>query len=173
MTADALTDENSFDEPTKVAPVERQVAGLGSRFTYDFPGQLGDLPAVSPAAAGPPGRPGSPGSGAARGVDRGADPLDAPARRSPAPRGGADRLRPDGRLALPRRAAAAAGRQSCIGGRSFGVRAGRAATVRVRVSRAAYRRLSRRRSARVTVTLRTRGSDGRLRRVSARLGLRR
>ena len=60
-----------------------------------------------------------------------------------------------------------------IAGRSFSVRAGRAATVRVRLSRAAYRRLSRRKSTRVTVTLRTRGSDGRLRRVSARLGLRR
>ena len=172
LTADALTDENSFDEPTKVTPVERQVAGLGSRFTYDFPASSVTFLRLRPAAAGPPGQPGSPGSGAP-GVDRTvrirSTRLRADRRRRVAVRiacGPTAGSRCRGVLQLRR-----AGK--LIGGRSFSVRAGRAATVRVRVSRAAYRRLSRRRSTRVTVTLRTRGSDGRLRRVSARLGLRR
>jgi Concanavalin A-like lectin/glucanases superfamily/Alpha-L-arabinofuranosidase C-terminal domain len=33
----ALTDVNSFAQPTKVAPVTRAVSGLGNRFVYDFP----------------------------------------------------------------------------------------------------------------------------------------
>jgi alpha-L-arabinofuranosidase len=33
----ALTDVNSFAEPSKVAPVTRKVSGLGNRFVYDFP----------------------------------------------------------------------------------------------------------------------------------------
>ena len=60
-----------------------------------------------------------------------------------------------------------------VAGRSFSIRASRITTVRLRVGARDYRRLSRRRSARVTVILLTRGSDGELRRVTARLGLRR
>jgi alpha-L-arabinofuranosidase len=33
----ALTDVNSFAQPTKVAPVTTTVSGLGNRFVYDFP----------------------------------------------------------------------------------------------------------------------------------------
>jgi alpha-L-arabinofuranosidase len=176
LTADALTDENSFDEPTKVAPVERQVGGLGSSFTYDFPASSITFLRLHPAAAGPPGGPPpstSPGAPAAPGVDRTvrirSTRLRADRRRRVAVRiacGPSAGTRCRGVLQLRR------GRK-LIGARSFSVRAGRAATVRVRVSRAAYRRLARRKSARVTVTLRTRGSDGRLRRVTARLALRR
>ena len=126
----------------------------------------------APPGLGSPPQPGSPGPGAP-GVDRTvrirSTRLRADRRRRVAVRiacGPTAGLRCRGVLQLRRSG-------KVIGGRSFSVRAGRAATVRVRVSRAAYRRLSRRRSTRVTVTLRTRGSDGRLRRVSARLGLRR
>jgi alpha-L-arabinofuranosidase len=33
----ALTDQNSFAQPTKVAPTTTRVSGLGNRFVYDFP----------------------------------------------------------------------------------------------------------------------------------------
>jgi alpha-L-arabinofuranosidase len=33
----ALSDVNSFEQPTKVAPVTRKVSGLGNQFVYDFP----------------------------------------------------------------------------------------------------------------------------------------
>ena len=158
-----------------MAPVERQVAGLGSRFTYDFPASSITFLRLHPAAAGAPGgappatTPGRPAPGVDRTVRIRSTRLRADRRRRVAVRiacGPSAVTRCRGVLQLRR-----AGKP--IGARSFSVRAGRAATVRVRVSRAAYRRLARRRSARVTVTLRTRGSDGRLRRVTARLPLRR
>ncbi|WP_433239297.1 Ig-like domain repeat protein [Streptosporangium sp. CA-135522] len=37
LTASSPADVNSLAEPTKVAPVEQTVTGLGSSFTYDFP----------------------------------------------------------------------------------------------------------------------------------------
>jgi hypothetical protein len=46
-------------------------------------------------------------------------------------------------------------------------------TVRLRVNRQDYRRLPRRRSARVAVIVLSRGSDGELRRVSRSVGIRR
>ncbi|MBB5785342.1 alpha-L-arabinofuranosidase C-terminal domain-containing protein [Nonomuraea jabiensis] len=33
------SDTNSLSEPERVAPVERQVRGFSSAFTYDFPAQ--------------------------------------------------------------------------------------------------------------------------------------
>ena len=58
MATDQLTDENTFDEPTKVAPVERQVSGLGSSFTYDFPADsITFIRLHQASAAGPPGQP--------------------------------------------------------------------------------------------------------------------
>ena len=32
-----LGDVNSFEQPLKVAPEQRRISGLGSRFVYDFP----------------------------------------------------------------------------------------------------------------------------------------
>jgi len=37
LTSDSLNDENSFAEPTKVAPVSRKLTGIDTIFTYDFP----------------------------------------------------------------------------------------------------------------------------------------
>jgi alpha-N-arabinofuranosidase len=31
-----VEDENTLDQPTKVAPVSRSVSGLGPQFTYTF-----------------------------------------------------------------------------------------------------------------------------------------
>ena len=36
MTSASVEDENTLDEPKKVAPVSRGVAGLGPQFTYTF-----------------------------------------------------------------------------------------------------------------------------------------
>jgi alpha-L-arabinofuranosidase len=37
LTSNNAEDENSLDQPTKVAPVERRLTGLGQKFTYVFP----------------------------------------------------------------------------------------------------------------------------------------
>jgi len=37
LTSENATDENSFDQPTRVAPVQRQLDGIAERFTCDFP----------------------------------------------------------------------------------------------------------------------------------------
>jgi alpha-L-arabinofuranosidase len=172
MVADALTDENSFDEPTKVAPVERQVSGLGSNFSYDFPASSVTFIRLRPAAAEQPQPPG--GSPPASRVDRSL-------------RIGSTRLRADRKRVMPVRISCgptAGGRcrgvlqvlragRRLLAGRSFSIRANRMTSVRLRVGSADYRRLSRRRGARVTVTLLTRGSDGELRRAAATLRLRR
>ena len=157
------------------APVERSVSGLGSRFTYEFPAYsitFIRLHRAAPAAAGAAGGvPAGRRAGAAcRSQD--ADRLDAPARGSQAPRAGEDRLRADRRRALPRDASARA--RQADRGRPVVQHPGEPDHHRrLRIGVRDYRRLSRRRSARVTVTLLTRGSDGELRRVTARLGLRR
>lgn len=36
LAADSLEDENSFDEPMKISPVETSIRGAGKRFCYDF-----------------------------------------------------------------------------------------------------------------------------------------
>ena len=175
MTADALADENSFDEPTKVAPVERSVSGLGSRFTYDFPAHSITFIRLHRGSPAPPGPPAAspPAAAPAPRVDR-------------RTRIGSTRLRADRRRRVPVRIACGptvGGRcrgslqlvrgRRIVAGRSFSIRASRITTVKLRIGARDYRRLSRRRSARVTVVLLTRGSDGELRRVTARLGLRR
>ena len=176
MVADALSDENSFDEPAKVAPVEQQVSGLGSSFTYDFPANSITFIRLAPAPpAGPPAqRPPPAGAPSAPEVDR-------------APRIGSTRLRVQGRRRVPVRISCgpSAGsrcrgelqlvraRKRILAARSFSIPAGRMTTVRLRVDRAEHRRLARRKSVRVTVVLLTRGSDGELRRVAAPFRLRR
>ncbi|HWP40022.1 MAG TPA: family 16 glycoside hydrolase, partial [Tepidisphaeraceae bacterium] len=37
LTGQNDTDENSFEQPTRVAPVQRQLDGIAGRFTCDFP----------------------------------------------------------------------------------------------------------------------------------------
>lgn len=37
LTAENLTDTNSFAKPTNVVPLTKQITGLGKRFIYDFP----------------------------------------------------------------------------------------------------------------------------------------
>ncbi|NLY43956.1 MAG: DUF1080 domain-containing protein [Clostridiaceae bacterium] len=37
LTSKNLNDENTFSQPTKVAPVSRQITGVSTSFTYDFP----------------------------------------------------------------------------------------------------------------------------------------
>jgi alpha-L-arabinofuranosidase len=175
MLADALTDENSFDAPTRVAPVERRVSGLGTRFRYDFPAHSITFIRLHRASPQPPGPPAaSPPTGApAPRVDRRL-------------RIGSTRLRANRRRLVPVRIACgptAAARcrgtlqlvrgRRILAGRSFSIRAGRMTRVRLRIGARDHRRLSRRRSARVTVILLTRGSDGELRRATARLRLRR
>lgn len=174
MATDQLTDENTFDEPTKVAPVERQVSGLGSNFTYDFPADSITFIRLHQApAAGPPGQPPA-GQPAAPPVDRRL-------------RIGSSRLRADRKRLVPVRISCGptvSGRcrgvlqllragKRLLGSRSFSIPANRMTTVKLRVNAADYRKLSRGRSVRVTVTLLTRGSDGELRRVAATLRIRR
>lgn len=36
LAAESLEDENSFEEPTKISPVEKKVKGTGKEFTYTF-----------------------------------------------------------------------------------------------------------------------------------------
>lgn len=36
LTSTSPTDENSFDQPTKVKPVSRMLDGLAKSFTFDF-----------------------------------------------------------------------------------------------------------------------------------------
>jgi alpha-L-arabinofuranosidase len=39
LTSENLADENSFEQPEKVAPVVRELTGLGSTFSYTFDSQ--------------------------------------------------------------------------------------------------------------------------------------
>ena len=171
MVADALTDENSFEQPTKVVPVERQVSGLGSNFTYDFPASSVTFIRLHQAGPDPPAQPGgAPAPGVARALRIRSTRLRADRRRRVAVRiscGPTAAGRCRGVLQILR-----AGKR-LLASRSFSIAASRPATVRLRVGAADYRRLSRGRGARVTVTLLTRGSDGELRRTAATLRLRR
>ena len=85
MTADALADENSFDEPTKVAPVEAQRLRAGQSLHLRLPGPLDHVHPLAPgfarAAGAAGGGPADRRAGAACRSQH-ADRLDATARGS-------------------------------------------------------------------------------------------
>jgi alpha-L-arabinofuranosidase len=51
LTSAGLSDENTFEHPTKVAPVERNLTGISPSFRYTFPAHSVTILRIPAAAA--------------------------------------------------------------------------------------------------------------------------